>query len=57
MNGGGVGIRRRIPKGQQLLQNQSLKYFSRIPLRGTNNNNLVKIMVLVERVDKPNYSY
>jgi hypothetical protein len=52
-----VGIRRRAPKGQHLLQNQSLKYFSRTPLRGTNNNNLVKIMVLVERVDKPNYSY
>lgn len=51
------GIRRRTPEGQQLLQNQPLKYFSRIPLRGTTDNNLVKIMVLVERVDKANYSY
>lgn len=55
MNGG--PIRRGIPKGEQLLRNQSLKIVSRIPIHGPNNNNLVKIMVLVERVDKPNYSY
>lgn len=48
---------RGIPKGEQLLRNQSLKIFSRISLHGSNNNNLVKMMVLVERVDKPNYSY
>lgn len=54
---GGGGDKEKNPQRTATASESILKILFQNSSRGTNNNNLVKIMVLVERVDKPNYNY